>query len=313
MTMENVHDAVLRKEVLLGLKAGPGKVHADCTLNGATHGEDYLTESSPDGRLIGIDMDGTTLDLARERLRAFGDRLTLVHANFADLTQALGSVGVTKVDSILADLGLSSNQLDRGERGFSFRKEGPLDMRLDPSRGETAADLLARLPEQELARTIRDYGEERFAARIAAHICRARQNCALTATTQLADIVSQAIPRRFHPPNIHPATRTFQALRIAVNGELDSLRRLLEQIPDLLNPGGRVAIISYHSLEDRLVRHAFIDWERDCSCPPKLPVCCCNTRRKARVLTRKPITATDDEIARNPRARSAKLRLAERI
>jgi 16S rRNA (cytosine1402-N4)-methyltransferase len=310
--VDSRHAPVLLTEILTWLNVRPGGVYVDCTTNGAGHAHAILEKSAPDGRLVGLDMDSTTLDMAAKRLDAFGDRATLVHSNFADLTDALERAGVDKVDGLLADLGLSSNQLDRGERGFSFQQDGPVDMRMDPSRGETADELIERLEARDLGRILRDFGDERFAMRIAVRIKERLEKTPFTGTRDLAQTIADAIPKKFHPKHIHAATRSFQALRIAVNGELDSLSRLLEQIPAALKVGGRVAIISYHSLEDRLVRHAFKDWERDCICPPKLPVCQCDKRREAHILTRKPIEAQEEEISRNPRSRSAKLRVAER-
>ena len=287
-----MHVPVLPAEVVHYLDPQPGQVFVDCTVGTGGHTRLLAERVQPGGRVIGLDQDAAMLDLARPRLA--GLPVTLVHASFDQLRDVLREQGLTAVDGVLADLGVSSDQLDNPARGLSFQQDGPLDMRLDPSRGATAADLLRRLPERELADLIFRYGEERFSRRIARRIVEARQREPLTTTGQLADLVRRSVPRPKGRAGIDPATRTFQALRIAVNDELGALERLLAQLPDGVRPGGRVALISFHSLEDRPVKQALRRpevWE---------------------VLTKKPVTAGEDEVRTNPRARSAKLRAARR-
>lgn len=308
--MESRHQPVLLDEILELLAVKSGGRYVDCTLDGAGHAAAILDASEPDGRLIGMDMDVNMLEFAKSRLGQYGERVALSRSNFSELTQVLADHGQPKVDGILADLGLSSNQLDSRERGFSFQRLGPIDMRMDPSLEQTAMDLIKSLDWRELAAVIGKYGEERFAGKIARAI-KARED-ELETTGDLAELVFRVIPRRNHPKNIHPATRTFQGLRIVVNHELDSLETMLPQALAALKPGGRLAVISYHSLEDRIVRRTFKDWEKSCVCPPKLPVCACDKKKEAVIVTRKPVTAQAKELAVNPRSRSAKLRIAER-
>jgi 16S rRNA (cytosine1402-N4)-methyltransferase len=268
------------------------------------HSQAILESSAPGGRLFGVDRDPDALSFARARLAPFGGRVTLVHAPFSALRATVVSHHLGPFDGVLADLGVSSPQLDRAERGFSFQRSGPLDMRMDQSRGETAADLVARLDERELAGILRDLGEERFAGRIARRIVEARGRAPLDSTAALAEVVAQAVPARERHKN--PATRTFQALRIAVNGELDELGAFLAQAPDLLRPGGRLCIISFHSLEDRMVKRRF----RALSEPrPEVA----GDAPKFRVLTKRIVEASEAEQRRNPRSRSAKLRVLERL
>lgn len=305
---------MLLDEVLAVLEPERGGLFVDCTLGMGGHAEAILGASDRT-RLIGLDRDAESLELARGRLASFGDRFRPVHANYREIAEVLRREAPgERVAGLLADLGISSHQLDEAERGFSFSREAPLDMRMDRSQGETAADLVNRLPESELADLIYEYGEERASRRIARAICRARERSPLRTTTELAEIVARAsgIPR--HKQRIHPATRTFQALRIAVNQELEGLGRFLDDAVAALDvPGGRIAVIAFHSLEDRIVKHTFNALSGHCSCPPGLPVCVCGARRLVRVLTRKPIAAAEREIETNPRARSAKLRAAERV
>ncbi|RJO68656.1 MAG: 16S rRNA (cytosine(1402)-N(4))-methyltransferase RsmH [Myxococcales bacterium] len=310
--MSTNHLPVLLDEVVRGLDVRRGGVFADFTLDGGGHARAILDASAPDGRVIGLDMDATMIERTKHSLAAYGDRLQTLHANFARAAEAVRAVWTGPLDGALADLGFSSLQVDDEARGFSFQKDGPLDMRLDSSAPRTAADLVADLDESELARLIADYGEEPFARRIARSIVERREKRAIRTTRELADLVAAAIPRRAHPSRIHPATRTFQALRIATNAELDSLEAMLPQALELLKPGGRLAVIAYHSLEDRIVRHTFKRWANPCVCPPDLPVCACGKTPLVRILTKKPLLPDAAEIARNPRARSAKLRLAER-
>jgi 16S rRNA (cytosine1402-N4)-methyltransferase len=304
------HVPVLWREALDLLAPRPGGAYVDCTLGGGGHAAGILERSGPDGRLLGLDADPSALVEAGRRLSPFAGRCTLAHANFGDLEKTARWNGFDEVEGVLFDLGVSSFELDRPERGFSFRGEAPLDMRLDPTRGETAADLVNRLPEAEIAQLLFDYGEESRGRSIARAICAARQRSPVLLTTDLAAIVERAVGRS---GRIHPATRTFQALRIAVNHELDTLAAALPQAFDLLVPGGRIVVISFHSLEDRIVKHFFAERARGCICPPVVPVCVCGHKPTVALLTKKAIVPGEEEIARNPRSRSAKLRGARRL
>ncbi len=315
-----VHESVLVGEVLQYLSPREDGVYVDCTVGGGGHASaltDALRASASDsmtrgvGRVIGIDRDPSALEAARARL---GDRATLVHGELGNIREILAGLGLEKVDGFLADLGVSSPQLDLAERGFSFSKEGPLDMRMDPTRGQTAHDLLRTLDADTLATIIGELGEERYAKRIARLIKEAIHEDRIATTLDLAKVVAQGIPvMEQRKSKIHPATRTFQALRIAVNAELDQLTSFLAAFPDLLNPGGRCAIISFHSLEDRLVKNAFRDLTWTSSLPPRLAVEAGErVEPVVEVLTRKAVFATDDEVERNPRARSARLRACMR-
>lgn len=301
------HVPVLYEEVLAWLRPRSGGWYVDATLGAGGHAKGILIASQPDGRLVGLDADPGALLFASKVLEPFGDRVLLQSANFRQLGAVIGTLGIGEVDGILMDLGLSSRQLDNAERGFSFSQDGPLDMRMDRERGQSAADLVNHLSEADLSNLLWRYGEERKSRRIARAIVAERP---LATTGQLADLVARTIGRR---EKIHPATRTFQALRIAVNEELDALSQALPQARDLLRPGGRLAVIAFHSLEDRLVKHFYRQEARDCVCPPELPVCACQHQATLRVLTSKPLRPTAGEIARNPRSRSARLRIAERL
>ncbi len=285
-----------------------GGLYIDGTVGGGGHAEAILEHSAPRGRLLGLDRDPTALAHARRRLAAFGARVTLRHASYARMGEIAAEEGFTAVDGILLDLGYSSLQIDDASRGFAFRLEGPLDMRFDPQAGgTTAADLVNTLPETALAELIRRYGEERRSRAIARAIVAARP---LRTTTQLAEVIARAVPRR---GRIHPATRTFQALRIAVNRELEVLEESLPIALALLRPGGRLAVITFHSLEDRLVKRTFRRWSGRCECPPELPLCPCEEEPKVRWITRKPIVPSAEEVSVNPRSRSAKLRVVEKV
>ena len=292
--------------MLTFLAVRPGGVYIDGTVGGGGHAEAILESSAPDGRLLGLDRDPGALEAAGERLARFGGRAVLRHGSFARL--AALAEGFAPADGVLLDLGLSSLQLADPARGFAFSREGPLDMRFDPTApGPTAADLVNGLPVKELAALLYRYGEERQAGRIAEAIVAARP---LETTRQLAEVIERAVGRR---GRIHPATRTFQALRIAVNKELEALEAALPQAVDLLRPGGRLVVISFHSLEDRIVKRFLRRESRDCICPPETPVCTCGHTAQLRLLTRKPVRPDPEEVERNPRARSARLRAAERI
>lgn len=309
MSVKNVvpeHIPVLFHEVLAGLQVKPGGHYIDGTVGAGGHAWGLLRASGPDGLLLGIDADPAAIAVARQRLTEFGPRITLVEGNFANLRKIAVRHGFQLVNGLILDLGLSSMQLEDGSRGFSFQKEGPLDMRFS-GQGPTAADLVNGLDEEELSDLLRRYGEERHARRIARAIVAHRP---LTTTTELAETVARAAGRR---GRIHPATRTFQALRIAVNKELDALAQALTQALDILAPGGRLAVISFHSLEDRLVKQFFREHSQDCVCPPQAPICTCHQRATLQVLTRKPIRPSAEERERNRRSRSARLRLACRL
>ena len=307
------HLSVLPDEVIQYLNPRPGGIYLDGTLGGGGHAGQILVRCTPGGMLIGIDQDQEALQAAGRRLAEFGTSARLVHGNFGELGQHLDGFGIEALDGFILDLGVSSHQLDSAGRGFSFQQDAPLDMRMDTSRGETAADLLNDLPEPELERIIRDYGEERWAKRIAAFIARARQETPFVTTLQLVDIVKGAVPKAKWEDRIHPATRTFQAVRIAVNRELESLEKGLRAALDRLKPDGRGVVISFHSLEDRIVKHIFREYATGCTCPRNFPVCACNNKPRVRVLTGRPVTATRQEIEVNPRSRSAKLRAVEKL
>jgi 16S rRNA (cytosine1402-N4)-methyltransferase len=307
MASANEHVPVLAKEVLDGLAIGPGQRHIDATIGGGGHAYAILEASAPDGQLLGIDADPEAITWVQSSLRPFGNRVILRTANFRDLKSTATSVGFCAVDGILLDLGVSSRQLDAASRGFSFSQDGPLDMRLDPSQGHSAQELVNNLTEMELARLLWEYGEERHSRQIARAIVAARP---VHTTGQLAALVAKTIGRT---EKIHPATRTFLALRIAVNDELESLAQSLPQARDLLRRGGRLAIISFHSLEDRIAKRFLQQEARDCICPPETPACVCGHRATLRAITRKPIRPSDAEVASNPRSRSARLRIAQRL
>jgi 16S rRNA (cytosine1402-N4)-methyltransferase len=305
------HTAVLVREVIGLLAPRDGGIYFDLTIGGGSHAEAILQASAPTGRLIGLDRDAEALAVAAERLQAFGARVELLRGNHGDLEEVIARVGNPHADGILIDCGVSSHQLEKAERGFSFLREAPLDMRMDRRQTLTAAELVNRADPKELARIFCEWGEERHASAIAAAIAKERRRGPLRDTRQLAQLVEKVAPRR--GSRIHPATRVFQALRIAVNDELGSLQRALEASVARLKPGGRLAVIAYHSLEDRIVKHFFRQMSSDCVCPPRWPACVCGRRRQLRIVTRKPVTPSQSEIRMNPRARSAKLRVAEKL
>ncbi len=306
---EFVHESVLAREVVEILGPGPGRLLVDCTLGGGGHALRFLELGA---RVIGIDKDPRAVAAAQARLARFGEAFRAVRADFRDAKNVLAALGIASVDGALADLGVSSPQLDAPERGFSFSRAGPLDMRM-ASEGETLADLLRRIDERELARILDEYGEERFARPIARAVKRAVGRGEAVDTARLAEIVAQAIPRKGWPKKIHPATRTFQALRIAVNDELGALAAWLESLPAMLAPGGRAAAISFHSLEDRMVKEKFRALVQACTCPPDFPICACGAKAAFAPVTRRAVVAGDAEVAANPRARSAKLRAVEKL
>jgi 16S rRNA (cytosine1402-N4)-methyltransferase len=307
------HVPVLSAEVLRYLAPKQGGVFLDGTVGGGGHAALMLEASAPDGMVVGLDRDDSALAAARERLIPFGGRAQLVKSNFADLGEQLLHLGITCLDGFLLDLGVSSHQLDTGARGFSFQQDAPLDMRMDTGCGSTAADLVNSLSADELSGIFREYGEERWARRIAAFIVAARSEAPIETTFRLVDLIKGAIPRGAWEERLHPATRTFQALRIAVNDELGSLERGLTAALQLLNQGGRGVVISFHSLEDRIVKNVFRSFSQGCNCPKGLPRCVCSKVPQVRVLTGKPVMAGAAETETNPRARSAKLRAVEKL
>lgn len=301
------HVPVLYDQALAALEIRPGGHYVDATLGAGGHAAGILQASAPDGLLLGLDADPEAVQFARQVLEPFGGRAVLAVGNFRHVRSLATAHGFESVDGVLLDLGISSRQLAGVQRGFSFDHDGPLDMRLDPSQGQTAADLVNRLPESQLADVLWQYGEERLSRRIARVIVAARP---IETTGQLATLIARTVG---YKEKIHPATRSFQALRIAVNDELGALADALPQTRDLLRPGGRLAVIAFHSLEDRQVKHFFQREAQDCICPPETLMCMCGHRATLRIITRKPIQPTDDEIARNPRSRSGRLRVAERL
>lgn len=306
------HLSVLPDEVIRFLEPADGKIYLDGTLGGGGHSA-LILEKAPGAKLVGIDRDQSALAAAGARLASYGDHVRLVHGDFANVAEHLGNIGITALDGFILDLGVSSHQLDTRERGFSFQQDAPLDMRMDITRGETAADLVNDLPEQELERILIEYGEERWAKRIASFIVKERAESRIITTFRLVDIIKGAVPKAKWDERIHPATRTFQALRIAVNSELESLEQGMRAALDMLKPRGRGVIISFHSLEDRIVKHIFREYAEGCTCPRQLPICVCGRQPRVRVLTGRPVTATEAETDRNARARSAKLRAVEKL
>jgi 16S rRNA (cytosine1402-N4)-methyltransferase len=302
------HIPVLFHEVLDTLNPIPGGLYVDGTVGAGGHAQGILKAISPGGKLLGLDRDPAALEIAESRLAEFGNQVVLIHSSYSRLKSHLNNLNWKTVDGILLDLGLSSMQLDNPERGFSFLKSGPLDMRFDPSQSFSAADLVNQSSKDDLANLIFRYGEERYSRKIADAII---ANRPLEDTQELADIIESAI--RYTPSRIHPATRTFQALRIAVNQELEALEAFLPTALDALNPGGRLAIIAFHSLEDRIVKQFFRKESKDCICPPEIPQCVCGHKKQLKEISRRPIRPEEKEILENPRARSAKLRVAEKI
>ena len=312
MSMEYTHKPVLLRECLEGLNIRPGGIYVDGTLGRAGHSRE-IAKRLTTGRLIAIDRDQAALDAAPARLEGLMDRVTLVRGNFGDLTNILAGLGVDGVDGMLFDLGVSSPQLDDGSRGFSYLQDAPLDMRMDQSAPLTAREVVNGWSQEELKRILWQYGEERYSGPIAAAIVRAREQAPIETTGQLAELIRSAMPAKARREKQHPAKRSFQAVRIAVNDELGEVERLLDSALDALKPGGRLAVISFHSLEDRLVKTAYGEWAKGCTCPPDFPVCVCGKSPKVKLIGKRPIVADDKELAENPRARSAKLRLAEKL
>mgnify|MGYP002797759803 FL=1 len=306
------HVSVLLHETVDGLNVRPDGTYVDATLGGGGHAFEVCSRLNDKGRFIGIDQDADAIEAAGKRLAGFGEKVTIIRSNYRDMKPRLHDIGVDKVDGIVIDLGVSSYQLDTAERGFSYRVDAPLDMRMDQRQKTTARDIVNSYSEAELYRVIRDYGEDRFAKNIAKHIAAEREKGPIETTGQLNEIIRHAIPMKIQKTSGHPSKRTFQAIRIELNHELDVLKDLLEDMIDMLNPGGRICIITFHSLEDRIVKSLFRKSENPCTCPSHFPVCVCGRTPKGRVVTRKPILPSEEETQSNSRSKSAKLRIFER-
>ena len=307
------HVSVLLRECIEALNIKPDGIYVDCTTGGGGHSLEIVKRLTAGGRLIAIDRDEDALRAAGERLADYADRVTFVHSNYAILQSVLADLGIPKADGVLADLGVSSYQLDTAERGFSYMQDAPLDMRMDRKQPLSARDVVNTYSEEELRRILYDYGEEKFARNIAANIVKRRSERPIETTLELAELVKGSMPKAAREGGHHPAKRTFQAIRIEVNAELSSIPPALDAAVHALNPGGRVAVITFHSLEDRLVKQKFAALSSGCTCPREFPVCVCGKKPVVRVITKKPVTAGEDELEENPRSRSAKLRVAEKI
>lgn len=306
------HVSVLLEECIQGLNIKPDGIYVDGTLGGAGHSSRIAAELTT-GRHIGIDRDPVALKAARERLAPYADRVTLVHSNFCEIAQVLKDLDIPGVDGILLDLGVSSPQLDDGERGFSYMVDAPLDMRMNNEDALSAHDVVNTWSYEELKRILYEYGEERYAPQIASAICRRRETAPIETTLELVDVIRSAMPPAALREKQHPAKRSFQAIRIAVNDELGAVEKVMKDAIPLLNPGGRLAVITFHSLEDRIVKSAMAAAAKGCTCPPEFPVCVCGKKPQVKILTRKPIVSGPEELERNPRARSAKLRICEKL
>ncbi len=310
--MEFKHVSVLLQETVDGLNVKPDGIYVDGTLGGGGHSYEVCTRLGAKGSIIGIDQDEAAIEAASIRLKDFGEKVTIVRSNYCDMKSRLHELGIDKVDGIMLDLGVSSYQLDTADRGFSYREDAPLDMRMDQRSEMTARDIVNDYSEMDLYRVIRDYGEDKFAKNIARHIVRERAKRPIETTGELTEVIRHAIPMKFQKKTGHPAKRTFQAIRIELNRELDVLRDSLDDMIDMLNPGGRLCIITFHSLEDRIVKSAFKKNENPCTCPSDFPVCVCGKVSKGRVITKKPILPSEEEMEVNSRSKSAKLRIFER-
>ena len=310
--MEFVHKSVLLNETIDGLNIQPDGIYVDGTLGGGGHAYEVCRSLGDKGSIVGIDQDAAAIEAAGNRLKDFGEKVTIVRSNYCDMKSKLHELGIDKVDGIVLDLGVSSYQLDTAERGFSYREDAPLDMRMDTRQKMTARDIVNDYEEMELYRVIRDYGEDKFAKNIAKHIVAARKVKPIETTGELTEIIRASIPMKYQKKSGHPAKRTFQAIRIELNRELEVLKDSLDDMIDLLNPGGRLCIITFHSLEDRIVKSAFRKNENPCTCPSDFPVCVCGKVSKGSILTRKPILPSEEEMEENSRAKSAKLRIFER-
>lgn len=306
------HKSVLLEETVQGLNVRPDGIYVDGTLGGGGHAVEVCKRLGDKGSIIGIDQDAAAIEAAGGRLKDFGEKVTIVRSSYRDMKSQLQKLGIDKVDGIVLDLGVSSYQLDTAERGFSYRKDAPLDMRMDTRQKMTARDIVNDYEEMALYRIIRDYGEDRFAKNIARHIVAERGKAPIETTGRLSEVVKRAIPMKYQKKSGHPAKRTFQAIRIELNRELEVLECSLDDMIELLNPGGRLCIITFHSLEDRIVKSAFRRNEDPCTCPPDFPVCVCGNVSKGRIVTKKPILPDEEEQEENTRSKSAKLRIFER-
>jgi len=309
---EFFHISVLLDECIEGLNIRPEGIYVDGTLGGAGHSSQIVKRLTT-GRLIGIDRDPVALKAAGERLSPYSNRVTLVHSNFCEIKSVLQELGIDGVDGILLDLGVSSPQLDDKSRGFSYMSDAPLDMRMNNEDALSAYDVVNSWSQDELKRILYDYGEERYAPQIAGAICRRREERPIESTLELVDVIRSAMPAAALREAQHPAKRSFQAIRIAVNDELGSVEKVMRDAVDCLNPGGRLAVITFHSLEDRIVKTAMVNASKGCTCPPNFPVCVCGKKPKVKLISKKPIVSTQEELDRNPRARSAKLRICEKL
>ena len=307
------HKSVLLDETIENLNIKPDGIYVDGTLGGGGHSYEIASKLSVKGRLIGIDQDADAIVAATERLKPFADRVTIVRNNYTNIDEVLKELGISKVDGIILDLGVSSYQIDTAERGFTYRVDAPLDMRMDQRQDQTAKDIINKYTEFELYRVIRDYGEDKFAKNIAKHIAAARLNKEIETTFELTEIIKAAIPMKIRAVGGHPAKKTFQAIRIELNKELEVLTDSVDRMIDLLNDEGRICIITFHSLEDRIVKIRFRNNENRCTCPPNFPMCVCGKKTKGTVITRKPIIPSDEELAENARSKSAKLRVFQKI
>ena len=311
--MEFNHTSVLLNETIEGLKIKPDGIYVDGTLGGGGHSFEIAKRLNDRGRLIGIDQDEAAIAAAGERLKDFGEKVTIVRSNYRNALSVLHDLGIEKVDGMMLDLGVSSYQLDTQERGFSYRYDAPLDMRMDLRQTLTAKDIVNNYNETELFHIIRDYGEDKFAKNIAKHIALARAKKPIETTAELNEIIRAAIPAKMKAEGGHPSKRTYQAIRIECNKELEVLKESLEELISILNPGGRLCIITFHSLEDRIVKTAFKKAENPCTCPPSFPVCVCGKKSQGKVITGKPVLPCEEEMESNPRSKSAKLRIFEKL
>lgn len=310
--MEFNHVSVLLNECIENLNIKPDGIYVDCTMGGAGHSKEIAKKLSENGRLICFDQDINAITVAKERLKEFGDRVILVHSNFENLKEELENLGIEGIDGVLADLGVSSHQLDEASRGFSYMNDAELDMRMDNRATTSAWEVVNKYSEEDLHRIIRNYGEENWAKRIAQFIVEERREKSIDTTYELVSVIKKAIPKKARIDGPHPAKRTFQAIRIEVNDELGVISRMIEDAVSMMNKGGRICIITFHSLEDRIVKNDFRDLSKSCICPPEMPFCQCDKKSEVKVITRKPILPTKEEIEVNPRSRSAKLRVAEK-
>lgn len=307
------HYSVLLAETVDSLNIKPGGVYVDCTLGGAGHSARILEKMGGDGKLVGIDRDEYAIQKASQRLEKYKDNILLIKGNFCDAPELLSENGIHKIDGAVADLGVSSFQLDNADRGFSYMHDAPLDMRMSRQDKLSAYDVVNGYEEKELLRIINLFGEERFASKIAYNICRTREKQPIKTTAELAEVVKNSIPAKNRADGPHPAKRTFQAIRIEVNGELDVIDKMILSLFPMLESGGRMAVITFHSLEDRIVKHTFAELAKGCECPPDFPVCVCGKKPQGVVVTKKPILPSEQELEENPRSRSAKLRVCEKI